>query len=371
MTDNYVDLDVLANSDVSSEQAAFPVTNAYSKTRRSKVWRSNGYYKVTSLNNTIVLRDDANTDKYASIAIGEYNSAASFMSAVDAALESAGAANYTVTQSSSLKFIITSDLSGGSTAFKLMTSDPLFTAIDLLGFDDSIDRTGASSYTADYLRINQSEWILWDMGISTNPKNFILIGSRNSAIKISPSAVVKLQGNFTNNFSAPAYEATLNYDDQAIYKFSDTGLHTQALRYWRLYIEDQNPTGYVEVGSFFLGNHFDPTRGRVKFPFQSDYIDRSTTVYSEGGQSYSDVQQQSQKFSIEWNALTKDEMQKITDFFNEYGTARPFFISFDSDASFTPTANQMIKYVKFENEPSYQLVSPNNFSCNMKLREEL
>lgn len=369
---NYVSLDILANSDVSSEQAAFPVVNAYSKYRRSKVWRSNGYYKVTASNNQIVFRDDTTTNIIASIAVGEYTSTASFMTAVDAALEAVGASAYTVTQNAYFKFVISSNLSGGATAFQLRVENAGFTASGLLGFDTATALTGSSSYTADFLRIQYpNDWILWDMGISTNPKHFILIGSRNRAIKISPSAVIKLQGSHTNNFTTPAYDQTISYDSEAMYLFSTTGLHTQALRYWRLSIEDQNPLGYIEVGGFFLGDDIEMERGAVQFPLQSSFVDRSDTIFSEGGQSYTEIKPQTQSYQLQWNGLTKNDLEEITQMFREYGVGNPFYISIDSQAAFTPTANKMIKYVKFESAPSWNLVSPNNYTCNMSIREEL
>lgn len=372
MSDNFVDLDILANSDVSSEQAAFPVTNAYNVNRRSKVWRSNGFYKVTSSNNVIRFRDSASTDIDATITVGEYSSTSAFMTAVDTALESAGAANYTITQNSNLKFVITSDLSGGATAFQLRTADAAFTAVSLLGFSTASNLTGASTYTADYIRINSEEYILWDMGLSTNPQNFILIGSRNSPIKISSGATIKLQGNPTNDFTSPEFEQTLTYHDEAIVAFSDTGLHTDSLRYWRVAFTDiDNPLGYLEVGAFFLGNSMCLARGVPQFPFDSQYVDNSELVVSEGGQTFSEIKEQSQIYSIKWSALTKADQEEVTRVFRKYGTAKPFFISFDTDEVFSTENERMTKFVKFVDEPSYSLESPNNFSCIMKFREEL
>ena len=54
---NFADLNILANVDKSSEQAAFPLSNAFNNKRRAKVWRSDGYYVVTSANNGIVFRE--------------------------------------------------------------------------------------------------------------------------------------------------------------------------------------------------------------------------------------------------------------------------------------------------------------------------
>lgn len=375
LTTNYVDLTTLANTDVSSEQAAFPVTNAYNANRRSKVWRSNGYFKVVAGANTIVFRDDASTNLTATVTAGEYNSTATFMAAVDAALEAVGAANYTVTQdTTTLHFVITSDLSGGATAFKLIWTHANSAGMAaLMGFSTATDDTGASTYYSDYLRIHSpNEWILWDMGISSNPDSFVLIGPRNSPIKISPSATIKLEGSNYNAFGSPEYSTTLTYDDEVICKLSNTGFHTTGLRYWRLSIMDQeNANGYVEVGAFFLGTFYAPTQGRAQFPFQSNLIDRSTTVYSESGSTYSDIREQSQGFTVSWKGLTKTEIEDVIGIFRQYGTAKPFFVSMDTDAVFSSSQNKMLKFVKFDSTPSYSLVSPNLFELSTSFREEL
>lgn len=120
--DNYVDLDILANSDVSSAQTAFPITNAYNKQRRSKVWRSNGYFNVTDQNNQIVLRETSGGPNLtATIPVSEYRTTTSFIAAVKSALEDVGASTYTVTNSSSTgyKFSIASNGAGGSGFFIL------------------------------------------------------------------------------------------------------------------------------------------------------------------------------------------------------------------------------------------------------------
>ena len=145
---NYADSEVYANLITSSELTAFPSTNLLAKKRRSKVWRSGGYFLVVSGSNTISFKDvSGGSTLVATVTAGEYATAALFMTAVDTALEAAGVANYTVTQNSSLKFVITSDLSGGATHFEILWASSTAMA-SLLGFDSSASDTGASTYTA-------------------------------------------------------------------------------------------------------------------------------------------------------------------------------------------------------------------------------
>lgn len=368
-TENFVDLNILANSDVSSEQTAFPVTNAYNLERRSKVWRSNGYFNIVSGDNTIVF-NEGGADFTATITAGEYSSTAAFMAAVDSAFTTApgAAGSYTVTQNSNLKFVITK--SAGTFNIKWTHADSADMA-GILGYDTAVDDTGSLSYIGDILRINTSEFILWDMGLATNPEAFFMLDQRNKPIRLSPNGVFKLQGNETNNFTTPSYETTLTYDDQAIAVISEDGLHTEGLRYWRVLFMDQNPLGYVQIGAFFLGNAFQPIRGRVQFPFQSSYIDPSETQKSDGGQSFSDVFEQSQSYSAKWLGLKKEDQENITDLFRQYGTSFPFIVSFDSVSAFSSSLNRMVKFVKFSNEPTYEIISPNNFTCDMQFEEQL
>lgn len=371
---NYIAEDILANSSVSSEQAAFPVSNAYNTQRRSKVWRSAGYFNVTSSNNVIIFRESAGVDLTATIAVSEYASITLMCAAIKTALEAAGDSTYTVTNSTStgFKFNIVSNGSGGGGVFHLMLADVLFTSASILGFSTAASITDATlTRTADYLRINTEESLTWDMGLSTNPKAFILIGPRNSPLKISPSATLTLQGNHNDAWTTPGFEVVLTYNDQAIYTLNTAGLGDQAYRYWRLKIEDQNPLGYIEVGSFFLGNYFNPTRGRAQFPLSVSQIDNSNTVSSEGGQTYSDIKETTASYGVSWFGLQKADIEEFEEQFQAYGTNKPFFVGMDSDAVFSTSANKRILFCKMASNPDWTLISPDNFSLEIQLLEQI
>jgi hypothetical protein len=374
---NFVDIDLLANNDVSSEDIEFPIENAYNRNRRSKVYRTDGYYEVTSANNTIIFRETDGVDLTATIAEAEYTSIETFIAAVETALEAVGASDYTVELDSStfFKCKITSDGAGGDGRFELMLTDPLFTSADLLGFGTDVDRTGSLNYTADLLRVSSGEWVLWDLGIPSNPTGFILIGPRNDAIKISPNATLKLQANTTDVWTSPEYETTLTYDSEAIIQLSTdgtTGIADKEYRFWRLLLDDkENPNGFVEFGGFFLGDHFITEQGSVQFPLESEIIDRTDTVFSEGGQSFSDILPHTQEWQFDFNFLTKADVEELEEIFEIYQTGLPFYVSMDSNAQFSTTASRRVLFCKFADAPSYELVRPNLFNASITLREEL
>ena len=374
---NYLDPVILADNPFSSEQTAFPLTNIYNFQRRSKVWRTNnGYWDVRSGENTIVFRETTAVDLTATVAVATYTTQASFAAAVKTALDAAGASTYTVTQNANLKFTITSNGAGGGGILELMWTDSDSAVMaSYLGFSTAADDTGSLSYIADFLRIHaggdNSEFILWDMGISTNPTSFCLFGDRNNPIRLSTDSTIKLQGNPTNIWTAPTYEATVPYDSEAMVLLSETGLHTEGLRFWRLLLDDQNTLGYIEVGSLYLGEHFSAARGGVDFGHRINFGDRSANLFSEGGQTYNDILEKTAVYDATWNFLTKEDIELISEIFDKFGVSVPFPISMDSEASFSSTANRRVKYIKFATEPDYTIVSPDNFTARMRFREEL
>lgn len=377
LDENFLDLDLFANNTVSSEQTAFPDENLYVAQRRSKVWRSNGYWDVTSSNNTIVFRETIAVDLTATIAVDTYNSDTLFFAAVKTAFEATGASTYTISRDSvTNKIKILSGGGGGGGLLQLVWTDGASAGFaGIAGFDTSTDDEDLLEYTAGELRIHTDEWVQWDFGISTNPDAFVLIGPRNQPIKISTGATIKLQANETDVWTSPSFDQTITYNENVMSLFktnlTDDGLHTEALRFWRVQIIDNdNPLGFVEVGNLFLGDFFTASRGRVQFPLNSAWVDRSPTIFSEGGQTFSDVREKTEIFNLQWLGLTIADREEFDGIFDTFGTSVPLFVSLDPDNVFS-TDISMLRFVKFERAPTWRLNSPRNFSMTMALREEL
>lgn len=373
MHENYISTDQISDLNYSSQLTAAPATNVYDKTRRSDVWRSQGYWNVTASNNKIIFRETLAVDLTATIAVAEYSTDASFLTAIKTALEATGASTYTVARdTTSNKIKITSDGLGGGGVFQLMWTDVLSTAATILGFSTAADDTGALTYTADTLKIHTSEWLDFDLGIASNPKAFVILGNRNEAIKLSTNATIKLQGNATRTWATPSYEATLTYNEESIGVFNSDGLHGSGLRYWRLYIEDaSNAFGYVEISNLYLGDTIEPTTGCVQFPLAIEHVDLSTNEVSDGGQIFSRIKQQTCDIRLEWFALTNTETEALRDFFGDVGTYYPFFISMDPNTVFSSSYSRWVKLARFTAPPTFDLESPGVWSSRWDIREEL
>jgi hypothetical protein len=371
--ENYISDDHFSSMTYSSQKTLMPASNTVAGTRRTKVWRSDGQWEITSANKGIVLQEVDGVNQTVNIAESTYTTDTSFLAAVKAALDgAAGSAVYTVARDTSTsKIKITSD-GGGGAVLKLMCTSGSFTAAATIGFSTASDLTGSLTYTADVLKIHTSEFLKWDFGTSVNPKAFILLGLRNENINISQTATVKLQGNATDSWGSPSYDVTLSYNRFAMQVLSTSGLHTSALRYWRLHIQDaSNVNLYVEISNAYLGDFVSSTRGAVQFPLRADLVDLSQTGFGRSGVSYSDVVQLTEELSFSWELLTVAEKEALEDFAREVGTTTPFFICLDPNEYFSAESERHTRYVKFMDGPTFTLVSPNNFSSDWRIREEV
>lgn len=369
-TFNYADENILANYLFSSEQTAFPVTNAFNFQRRSKVWRSNGYWVITTSNNILIFRETTGVDLTASIAPGTYTSTDSFLQAIEDAMNLSGASTYTVTMDN-LKIKIASDLSGGGNIFGLRLSGS--TIASTIGLTTVRADSATSYYVMDEIIITQEEWITFDMGVGTNPDALIMIDQRNKSIQIPPTGTVKLEGNDTSNFSSPQFSYTIPYDSEVFSYLTDNGIATTQYRYWRVHFNAACciPNGYVQLGALFLGNYWSISRGRSQFPLSNEYIDRSELFFSESGQSFNDIKETTAKFSVTFSALQKADIEYFDDFFDLVGVSKPFFVSMDTAAAFSSDYRRRIILCKFDSPPTWTLDSPDNFTMELILREEL
>lgn len=368
---NWLFDEVIVSTTASSQKTGFPVKNLNDYQRRSKVWRSDGFWQITTDDNQIIFREQVGVNMLAVIAEDDYASTTLLLAAIKTALEIAGANTYTVAIDASTGRI---KITSNGSYFSLITTDADFTAADLLGFTTSADRTGSLSYTADSLKISTGEYIQWDLGTGRNPKAFLAIGERNSDIKLSPTAIITLEANIVNDFTAPPYAVTLPYNRHILAVTDDTqGLvGTDAYRYWRLSIEDPaNIYGQIELSAVYLGDLWMAERGAVKFPYTERPVDLSSVSYSESGHATVYRRQKTATLDVEWSFLSALDFENLSEIWDSVGTTDPFFINLDPGVVFSVDRNRHFKLVRFASEPRFTLTSPGVWNADMTLREEI
>ena len=365
---NYADPDYLKTVNVSSYQTNFPITNCFLKNTRAKVWRSNGYWEVTSLNNKIVFSENGSTDLVASIAIANYTSTSSFLAAIKSAMDLVGAANYTVIQDSAKYIKITSDMTGGVSVFQLRCADSQMSGFNTLVGLANFNKLGATNYTCDFLRIHSYEYISFDFGLASKVNAVVLSSYNYNLMKISPQAQIVLEGNSTSNFSNPEFTTNLTVNE-----FSASVISKNALgyyRFWKIKIYDRsNPIGFIEVNNIFVGDAWAPAVGAVQFPLDLGIDDNSSITRSEFGEVFASIKSRKETFSFSYDFLSSADALRLKDIYLKFRKSRPMYFSFDSDDVYSSQPGEFIKYCTFENEPNISLSSPGYFSSKISLKE--
>jgi hypothetical protein len=95
----------------------------------------------------------------------------------------------------------------------------------------------------------------------------VILWPKEDGIRLSDTAVVKIQANATDSWGSPAVDQTLTIDNTymvASHYFSTD----QSYRYWRVVIEDVgNPYGYVELGMVWFGKSLSIQKAKNGFKF--------------------------------------------------------------------------------------------------------
>lgn len=369
---DYTQTSTVYGRGVSSAASGYPVTNLYDNVRRSKVWRSSGYWWTAG--ETFRFAEDPSTggtgEEITFVLAPEYSTTADFATALKNSLDfySTGGYTYTVTYSSTTrKFTISA---ASSKKFKFLFSTcPLWAGS--LGLSEA-DTNYSTSITSTYATIHSYEYIRWDLGTPINPKGFMAIGVYGTALKLSSNATIVLQACTATNFTTPNYEVTLEYGETGIGITSSTGIADQAYRHWRLKIIDrQNLNGYIELSNVILGDYIVFERGAVQYPLSIDNEDISEIVTANSGQTHVNRRNTVMSTTLEWNGLTVADKEELDDVWQENGTSTPFFVSLDPDVVFSSDVKKQYHYVKITGGYTASLIMPKNWEASFTIREEI
>ena len=292
---------------VSSEQLQFPKTFLRDPLR-SKRWRTQlGWNVDGEINNTIDF-DEGGPALLATIASGNYATGAAYAAAVKAALDAAGGQVYTVTYSG-----VTNDFTiSAAGVFDLLWSTGANFATSAardLGFDDSADDTGLTSYTGDVSAYGSVSWVKFDFGAGTPRDVRALIAFDGNFIA---STIITVEANATDAWGAPTFSTTLTLDT-AVNDFVKAlaFIDTTTLRYWRIVINDAgNPDGFTEMGVPYVGDYQEPSNGYAA-AFTDDRIELTGVAFAEEGANFQHVRNTAFRNSLNWLGIPTAEKPKF------------------------------------------------------------
>lgn len=364
---------------VSSEDIEHKADDIYNDDSLGSVWRTRGYWLISSSNDTIVFRDESSVDIEATIDSGEYHSDAAFFAEIKSKMEAEGAHTYTISRNADTKKI---RIASSHSFFEIRWTDAANNMAELLGFPPSPNSTGATidSETNDYgynaatIALHTEEFLQWDFGSPVKPSYFAAIGQPNDDLKLTSGATMQLQFNNTSNFSSPSQTINLTYNTRGLFLVDEDGICDDFYRYARFRVVDrENVFGFLEFAKISMGSFLNITKGAVQFPLTIQGIDKSTTQESLSGQLSSVERSTTHSVSMRWFALDAPNKDRLWDhFFRDYKTARSFFIFLDRDAVFSTSAARSFIYARYANDPSFRLVNRGAlWEANNQIRVQL
>ncbi len=362
MDNNFSEL-ITSSISYSSELSSFPGNNVINKFR-SKVWKPQGHFEITSSNRNLYFNDGS--DKTATLTVGHYTAPSTLATHIQAQLNlisSGWSVSYSTT---TYKFGI-----ANSSNVTLKLTSTTNAVWDTIGFTTGLDLGPTTSFVADEQRNHTDEYATFDMGYNAEMEFFALIGPLDQDFSISDDATIKIQANNLSLWTSPPLDVTLTRTDDGIFKFFD-GLET-GYRYWRFHIIDRlNPLGPegLEFGHIYIGDYTSFSRN-IANGFDMDQSDPTKSTESESGALYFDIKTKYWNFgSMNVGLITKADRNSMKALFNKLGTYTLFYIVIDPLEAISDS-QALTKYVVFQDEPKFQHVINDIFNWSMNVREIL
>lgn len=190
-----------------------------------------------------------------------------------------------------------------------------------------------------------SESVVYDFVTTEAINSVVLLWPREDGIKLSASAVIKIQANATNSWSSPSVDQTLtisnDYSIASHYFNSD-----QSYRYWRVKIEDpSNTLGFVELGLAWIGKALAIENAQNGFVW--DLIDQSNSTKTEFGHVYDDEYPILQSIEFKYQFIDYDTIQILENAYRLNGSTNPVLVVIDQDEDVFDKDHFMV-YGKFK-----------------------
>ena len=328
---NYV-FDSTVGLTLSSEEPAFPVDNLrdFQLSRVARTQIGAGTFVIDATNNGLDFSEGGGALN-GTMTAGTYT-AAELATEIVRVLTASGANTYTAAISDTTgRWTITS--TGATFSLLWLTGSHTATSCgSTLGFDTTADSTGATSYTGAAIAIHTEESLVIDLRTTEDIDSFAMIFDKMLGNQFTPEAVLKLQGNATNYWTAPAVDVTMSFDeDYSLVTYLAAAVSTY--RYWRLKIVDpRNPNLYVEIPKLWLTKATQLTQvPSLGWTLKS--TDRSVEQNTQYGHRYSDNYPSLRTLEFSYPFMSAADLATLEAIFERVGTVSPVFLSLDGQAS--------------------------------------
>lgn len=351
-----------------SEDPNFPVSNLRHPFR-SKVWRTSGFYKITSDNQFIDFKDTIlGSELTATISVGDY-SFDELETEISTQMALVGGFDYDVTFSSSSGLWT---IESSNTEFEILFNtgtNASDSARDVIGFGDN-DFTGDTTYTGPSIAIHTEEAVVIDILTTEAIDAVAVIFDKDVEISLSSQAVLTIEASATNFWDSPPVSQvlTINNDFKVATFYWDTD---QNYRYWRLKIEDsKNPNLFIEIPKIYLAKAVQMSRG-PEVGFDEKVDDKSKIETTPYGNVYSDLFPNIRSMSFDYKVLPEEDLTTLFEIYNRVGTSGPLVIVLDAEQTIFSDKDRYFIYGHFDSDFGSKQEIRNIFNTAIRVVELL
>lgn len=363
---NYTQLSA-TDVEASSSNVNFPVSNVKHQFR-SKQWRSSGNFVIDSTNNKIDFKESGGgAELTATISSATYTPT-TLATEIKTQLDTEGADTYTVTFSENTGlWTIASDGAYLDLLINTGTNEATNALKNACGFADS-DKTGALTYTGSTIAIHTEEWVTFDLQTTEDINSLAILWAKEDGIRLSSSAVIKIQANATDSWSSPSVDETLTINNT--YSIASHYFSTdQSYRYWRISIVDPgNANLYVNLGSIVLGKSITVDCPENGYSFE--YRDNSKTQTTDFGNEYVDEYPITTAIEFDYKYFDNTDMSIFDSLFIQNGVKTPVFVVLD-ETGVIHNKDQVYVYGKLDKKLKFNHVYYDIYNTKFKIMEIL
>jgi hypothetical protein len=211
-----------------------------------------------------------------------------------------------------------------------------------------------------------SENVVFDMQTTEDINSVVILWPKEDGIRLTSSAVIKIQANATNVWTAPAVDQVLTIDNDfsiASHYFSTD----QSYRYWRLLITDAtNPWGYIEIGQVWLGKSLDLENAENGFVFS--LVDQSDATSNNFGHEYVDEYPQMAQLSVVYSYIDYDTYTTLETAYRRNGNRKPVLLILDPEENVF-NKDHFVLYGKMQNKFAFEHIRHEYGNSSLVIKE--
>jgi len=168
-----------------------------------------------------------------------------------------------------------------------------------------------------------NEWIKFDLGSAMAVQAVILLDHTLT----ESDSLIRLQGNATDAWDAPAVEESLVYNPSVLKHYLSSA---QTYRYWRVTFAKSASGETRDIGRIYLGSYVELARGPAQpGGLKITPIDLSETNRALGGETYSEIKSMYDVIEIGFPLVPDMQMEQLKALAAVCGKHTPFFIDID------------------------------------------